>query len=105
MSNSSTISEIDLVEPIHPREVLAEDCVRGFGVSQNKLAVSSGVPLRRNNEIVRGKRSITVGTAIRLVRSFGTSEDFRILQPDYELRPARRALWERPDAIASLRSS
>lgn len=56
MSNSSTPTEADLIEPIHPGEILMEDFIEGFGITQNKLAVSIGVPPRRINEIVHGKR-------------------------------------------------
>ena len=50
-----------LYAPIHPGEVLMEDFIEGFGITQHKLAVSFGVPPRRINEIVRGKRAITAG--------------------------------------------
>lgn len=62
-------------ELIHPGEILMEDFIEGFGITQNKLAVSIGVPPRRINEIVHGKRGITTDTAIRLARYFGTSEE------------------------------
>ena len=47
MSNSSTITESDLIEPIHPGEILMEDFIDAFGITQNSLAVSIGVPPRR----------------------------------------------------------
>lgn len=62
MSNSSTTTETDKIPPIHPGEVLMEDFIEGFGITQNKLAVSIGVPPRRINEIVHGKRGITADT-------------------------------------------
>ena len=93
ISNSSTTTEADLIEPIHPGEVLMEDLIDGVGITQNKLAVSIGVPPRRINEIGHGKRGITADTAIRLARYFGTSEEFWMsLQSHYELRLGRRAL-------------
>lgn len=61
MPNSSTTTEADLIEPIHPGEILMEDFIEGLGITQHKLAVSNGVPPRRVNEIVRGKRAITAG--------------------------------------------
>lgn len=76
MANSSTAAEIDLIEPIHPGEILREDFIEAFGLTRNKLAVSIGVPPRRFNEIVHGQRGITADTAIRLARYFGTSEEF-----------------------------
>ena len=103
MSNSSTTTEGDLIEPIHPGEILMEDFIEGFGITQNKLAVSIGVPPRRINEIVHGKRGITADTAIRLARYFGTSEEFWMnLQSNYELRMERRALSETIAAITPL---
>ena len=47
-----------------------------FGVTQHKLAVVIGVPLRRINEIVHGKRRISADSALRLARYFGTTERF-----------------------------
>ena len=104
MSNSSTTT--DKIEPIHPGEVLMEDFIEGFGITQNKLAVSIGVPPRRINEIVHGKRGITAGTAIRLAKYFGTSAELWMsLQSNYELRLERRALQDQIDAIAPLQSA
>jgi addiction module HigA family antidote len=84
MSKSSTIT--DKLAPIHPGEVLMADFIDAFGITQNKLAVSIGVPPRRINEIVHGKRSITADTALRLGRYFGTSAQFWLsLQDHFEL--------------------
>lgn len=47
MSNLATTTESDVVEPIHPGEVLMADFIKGFGITQNRLAVSIGVPPRR----------------------------------------------------------
>ena len=103
MSNSSTTTEDDLIEPIHPAEILMEDFIEGFGITQNKLAVSIGVPPRRINEIVHGKQGITADTATRLARYFGTSEEFWMnLQSNYELRLERRVLRDKVAAITPL---
>lgn len=103
MSNSSIITNTDLIEPIHPGEILMEDFIEGFGITQNRLAVSIGVPPRRINEIVHGKRGITADTAIRLARYFGTSEEFWMnLQSHYELRIERRVLHDRVEGITPL---
>lgn len=59
-----SLTAIDRIEPIHPGEVLME----GFGITQNKLAVSIAVPPRQINEIVDGKRAITADTALRLAK-------------------------------------
>ncbi len=80
-----------------------EDFINGFGITQNKLAVSIGVPPRRINEIVHGKRGITADTAIRLARYFGTSEEFWMnLQSNYELRIERRVNQDSVAAITPL---
>ncbi len=60
--------------PIHPGEVLLEEFLKPLGVTQHRLAVSIGVPPRRINEIVHGKRGISADTALRLARFFGTSD-------------------------------
>ncbi len=54
------------ITPIHPGEVLMEEFLEPLQVSQNRLAVAIGVPPRRINEIVHGKRRITADTALRL---------------------------------------
>lgn len=78
---------------IHPGEVLLEEFLEPLGISQNALARAAGVPPRRINEIVLGKRGISADTAIRLAAALGTSERFWVgLQADYDLEEARRAL-------------
>ena len=65
-------------------------------MSQNRLAINIGVPARRINEIVLGKRSITADTALRLARFFGTSAEFWLgLQAQYDLDVTAEALGER----------
>ena len=64
--------------PIHPGEVLMEDFIKGYGITQHKLAVAIGVPPRRINEIVHGKRGITADTAMRLSRYFGTTAGYEL---------------------------
>ena len=105
MSNSSTATEPDLIDPIHPGEILMEEFIEGFGITQNKVATSIGVPPRGINEIVHGKRGITADTAIRLAGYFGTSEEFWMnLQSNYELRLQRRALRDQIESIAPLQT-
>ena len=82
-----------------------EDFIEGFGIPQNKLATAIGVPPRRINEIVHGKRGITADTAVRLAKYFGTSAELWMnLQSHYELRLERRALREQLDSIVPLQS-
>ena len=85
---------------IHPGEVLLEEFLLPMGISQNALARAAGVPPRRVNEIVLGKRGISADTAVRLAAALGTSERFWLgLQADYDLEEARRALG---DAVARI---
>ena len=92
-----------LYPPIHPGEVLMEDFIEGFGITQNKLAVSIGVPPRRINEIVHGKRAITADTALRLGRYFGIEPQFWLnLQTRYDLEVAEDRAAVQIDAITPL---
>ena len=78
---------------IHPGEILIEEFLVPLGISQNALARAAGVPPRRINEIVFGKRGVTADTAIRLAAALGTSERFWLgLQADYDLEQARALL-------------
>jgi addiction module HigA family antidote len=81
---------------IHPGEVLLQEFLIPMEKSQNSLARSIGVPPRRINEIVLGKRAITADTAIRLAHHFGTSEAFWMtLQASYDLEEARKKVGSR----------
>lgn len=81
---------------IHPGEILLEEFLRPLGISQNRIARDIGVPPRRINEIVLGKRAVTADTALRLARYFDVSEGFWMgLQADFDLEEARRQLGER----------
>lgn len=63
-----------------------EDFLTEMGITQHKLAVSIGVPPRRINEIVHGKRAVTADTALRLAKFFGMSPQFWLgLQTQYDL--------------------
>lgn len=93
------------ITPIHPGEVLLLDFLEPLSVTQHRLAVSIGVPPRRINEIVHGKRRISADTALRLARFFGTSERFWInLQARYDLERERDNLGSSLDAITPLAS-
>ncbi len=79
--------------PVHPGEILQKEFLEPMGLSQNKLALALGVPARRINEIILGKRGITADTALRLARYFKMSPQFWLgLQMDYELDVAEDML-------------
>lgn len=103
MTTTKTIKKLD---PIHPGEVLMEDFLTGLDITQNRLAVTIGVPPRRINEIVHGKRSVTADTALRLSRYFGTTPQFWLnLQTQYDLDLAEDRIQEQLRAITPLHSA
>ena len=84
------------LHPVHPGEVLSEEFLKPMNLSQNRLALNIGVPARRINEIVLGKRRISADTALRLARYFGTSAEFWLgLQAQYDLDITAEALGDR----------
>lgn len=92
-----------LREPIPPGEILLEEFMRPLGISINALARAIDVPPNRVSEIVRGKRSITADTALRLGKYFGVSPEIWLdLQSDFDLRVTRRTVW--PDIESRVRA-
>ena len=72
--------------PVHPGEILMKQFLEPLGMSQNRLAVALGVPPRRVNEIVHGRRRVTADTALRLARFFNMTPQYWLgLQADYDL--------------------
>jgi addiction module HigA family antidote len=97
-SRSSTTT--DLLPNPHPGEVLLEEFLKPMGLSQTALARAIGVPPRRINEIVLGKRIVTADTDLRLARYLGMSEGFFLgLQTDHDLMARRRQISEELKAI------
>jgi addiction module HigA family antidote len=85
---------------VHPGEVLLEEFLLPLGISQNALARAAGVPPRRINEIVLGKRGISADTAVRLAAALGTSERFWLgLQADHDLEEAHHVLGKSVERI------
>ncbi len=84
------------LSPIHPGEILLEDFMKPLGLTQYRLAQDIGVTPIRISQIVNGERSISVDTAMRLARYFGTSAAVWLrLQVRYDLEVAERELSER----------
>ena len=72
--------------PTHPGEMLLEEFLKPLSMSQSALAIRLGVSYPRLNEIVRGRRSVTPDTALRLARVLGMPADFWLgLQQDWDL--------------------
>jgi len=92
--------------PIHPGEILQQEFLAPLDISQYRLAKDTSVPPRRINEIVRGSRSITADTAMRLARYFGTTEHFWLnLQVHYDLEVERDRLGDRLSQEVKIRTS
>lgn len=78
------------IPPVSPGELLKEEFLQPLGVSQYALAKAIGVPETRISEIVRGKRSITADTDLRLCRFFGLSDGYWLrAQAAYDLEVVR----------------
>lgn len=83
-----------------------EDFLSEMGITQHKLAVSIGVPPRRINEIVHGKRGITADTALRLAKYFGMSPQFWLgLQAQYDLDVAEDKILAEIESIQPLQAA
>lgn len=94
------------ISPIHPGEVLLDEFLEPLGVTQHRLAISIGVPPRRINEVVHGKRRITADTALRLARYFGTTDRFWLnLQTRFDLEVQKDHLGSTLDGIRPLQSA
>jgi addiction module HigA family antidote len=87
--------------PTHPGEMLLEEFLKPLGITQSAFARQLGVSFPRLNEIINGKRSVTIDTALRLARVTGMSTEFWLgLQQDWDLWHALRS--KEADEIANL---
>lgn len=85
----------ETLSPIHPGEVLLEDFMKPLGLSQYRLAHDIGVTPIRISQIVNGQRAVSVDTAMRLARYFGTSAEVWLrLQVRYDLEVAEKEMRE-----------
>ncbi|MGV0393699.1 HigA family addiction module antitoxin [Corynebacterium riegelii] len=83
-----------------------EDFLEEMGITQHKLAVTIGVPPRRINEIVHGKRAVTADTALRLGKYFGMSPQFWLgLQTQYDLDVAEDKILAEIERIQPLQAA
>jgi addiction module HigA family antidote len=99
MKSKSSINTEFLPNP-HPGEILMEEFLKPMELSQTALARAIGVPPRRINEIVLGKRAITADTDLRLARYFRMSDGFFLgLQADFEMMERRRQIGDQLKAI------
>ncbi|OYW40042.1 MAG: addiction module antidote protein, HigA family [Brevundimonas sp. 12-68-7] len=99
MSRSATTTE-EWMDPVTPGEILLEEFLIPAGLSQTALANAIGVPPRRINEIVLGKRAVTADTDLRLTRYWGMSQGFFLrLQVSHDLREQRRKIGPQLEMI------
>lgn len=97
----------DEFAPVTPGEMLKEEFLAGYGLSQNELSRAIGVSPNRLAEIVNNRRRITANTALRLALYFGNRPEFWLnLQTRYDLKLARRKLApEEAERIRSARAA
>ena len=86
--------------PTSPGEILLHEFIEPMNLTQADVARAIGVPYQRLNEVVRGARSVSVETALRLAKLFGTSPDFWLnLQQAVDLHRVQR---EEAEALAAI---
>ncbi len=80
---------MEKIPAVHPGEILFEEFIKPYGLTQYKLAKAIGVSQMRISEIVNGKRSITTDTSLRLSKYFGLSPSYWVkLQIEYDIDTA-----------------
>ncbi len=81
------------IEPIHPGEILQEDFLTPMNISAYKLAKETFIDQTRISEIIRGNRSISIDTALRFAKFFGTTPEFWInIQTQYDMENKKEEL-------------
>jgi addiction module HigA family antidote len=91
------------IEPILPGEILEEDFLKPLGITAYKLAKEMNISATRISEIIKGKRKITIDTALRLSKYFGNSVEFWLgIQNEYEIRIEKELLEEQLKEIHTL---
>ena len=81
--------------PVHPGEILLEEFMKPLNLSANKLAHSLCIPTNRITSILKGTRSVTADTSLRLCRYFGIEAQFWLnLQSSYDLEVAEEEVQD-----------
>ena len=90
------------MRPIHPGEILREEFLQPLDMTGHALAMAIQVPAPRINDVVRERRAVTVDTALRLSKYFGTSAEFWTgLQTDFDMATARLTMADILSRIVS----
>ena len=91
------------IKPIHPGEILQEDFLTPMNISAYKLAKETFMDQTRVSEILRGKRSVTIDTALRLSKFFGTSPEFWVnIQTQYDMEMKEAEISEELNKIHTI---
>lgn len=99
----NSASKPDLIPVATPGEILSHEFLEPAGISQYRLAQAAGIPASRLTDIIKGRRSVTAGTAIRLSKAIGMTTKFWLdLQQNYKVRVAERANAKGYAGITSL---
>lgn len=84
-------------------EILYEEFMKPMGISAYKLAQETKVPVSRVQDILHGRRKISVDTSLRLAKYFGLSDNYFLnLQNDIDLREAKEELKEVIESIITV---
>ena len=91
------------IDPILPGEILEEDFLKPLGITPYRLSKEINISATRISEILKGKRKITIDTALRLSKYFGNSVEFWIgIQNEYEIRVEKELLEKQLKKIHTL---
>ena len=91
------------ISNIHPGEILREEFLRPMGITAYRLSKETGIDQTRISEVIRGKRSPSVDTALRFAAFFGNSPEFWInLQNHYDIQEKRRQMQSKLKRIKPL---
>ena len=103
---STKKSKVERLPNIHPGRILRKEVLEGRGISQTHLAEATGLPVSRINDLVKGRRGMTVDSAIRLSRALGTSVELWLnLQRSFDLEEAMLAREKEYDALVPLETA
>ena len=106
MASKEPAKQRDELAPVTPGEMLKEEFLKEYDLSQNRLAKEIGISPNRIAEIVNNRRRITADTALRLSLYFGNSPEFWLnLQTHYDLKTARQKLPETEAARIKAKSA
>ena len=91
---------MEKINTITTGEILLEEFIKPLKISAYRLAKDTGMPATRVSQILKGKRKITAGTALRLSKYFGNSADFWMgIQDEYDLREEMQRIGDELNRI------